>query len=122
MFPVASHLDDYLPAIAGRDEFVVARRPESGIIILNYNFVMADSFPDPNSFDDPVQARLAALRRDCRGLKFDIETGECVTKPYHKFKNVGESLETMPQSIDWTQPHWILEKLDGSMLTPHIRP
>ena len=35
-----------------------------------------------------------------------------------KFFNVNEREETLIQHIDFSQPHLILEKLDGSMITP----
>jgi len=86
-FPHASNISDYLPAIAGRDEFIIKRDEKSGIAIINYVFATDTSFPDPMSFDDPAERRLAALRRDCRGIKFDLETGAIVSRPYNKFFN-----------------------------------
>ena len=36
----------------------------------------------------------------------------------HKFFNINERKETQFHEIDFNQPHGILEKLDGSMITP----
>lgn len=116
-FQPASHVDDYLKAIAGSNEFVVKRDTVNGLMVLNYVFTCPTSFPDPSTLTGEAH-RLAVLRRDCRGLKFDLETGDVVAKPYHKFFNVNEKPETQIGAIDWTQPHIILEKLDGSMITP----
>jgi T4 RnlA family RNA ligase len=44
-----------------------------------------------------------------------------VSRKFHKFHNVNERPEYLGQNIDWTRPHWILDKLDGSMLTPFVR-
>jgi RNA ligase len=49
---------------------------------------------------------------------FDSETGELINRRYHKFFNVNERDETSIGKIDWSKPHVILEKLDGSMVSP----
>jgi tRNA splicing ligase len=95
-FPKVSHIDPFLKAIDGSDEFIVKR----------------------DSVSDSQEAYNAALRRECRGIEFDIETGDLVTRKYAKFFNVNQTPETQMHAIDWSQPHWILEKLDGSMITP----
>jgi RNA ligase len=41
-----------------------------------------------------------------------------VSRPLHKFFNVGERAETQPDLVDLSAPHVILEKLDGSMIRP----
>jgi RNA ligase len=58
------------------------------------------------------------IRRECRGMIFDTATGNLISRPYHKFFNVGEREETNLDKIDLTQPHVVLEKLDGSMIRP----
>lgn len=134
-FPRIEHLDDVLPAIEGRDEFIVAER-EWGTVV-NYMVSMADTFP-PVSNDgywcpgckqpmsetegcgsqrcpDPVS--LAAIRRECRGILF-YPDGRIMARRLHKFFNVNERDETADHRIDLSKPHVILEKLDGSMITP----
>lgn len=107
-FPVIRHLSDVLPAIAGRDEFVVAERDWGTVV--NYVVAMADTFP-------PVVDRDSAIRRECRGLMFDRD-GNIMARRLHKFFNVNERDETQEGSIDLGRHHVILEKLDGSMITP----
>lgn len=115
-FERAEHIDDYLKAIKGADEFFVKEDPENGIAIINYMFNTPLTFPDTRGLEGE-ELRNAILRRDCRGIKFDLESGDIVTKPLHKFFNVAERPETQINEIDWEQPHHILEKLDGSMIT-----
>lgn len=96
------HIDEVLPHLAGRDEFVVAERP--GYKVIDYNFALADSFDDP-------------MRLECRGIKFAPD-GRILARPMHKFFNVGERIDTQPNLLDFTQSHTITEKLDGSMIHP----
>lgn len=104
-FPLIRNISDVLPAIEGRDEFVVAEK--NGYTVINYNVMMADTF-DCN------------IRRECRGIIFDSVTGDIIRRPFHKFFNVNEREETQDHVIDLTRPHAILEKLDGSMIAPFI--
>jgi RNA ligase len=43
-----------------------------------------------------------------------------MARRFQKFFNLNEREETLAENIDFTQPHVILEKLDGSMITPLI--
>ena len=146
-FPNILHIDDIRPAIAGRTDFIIAER-DWGYVV-NYVVAMPDTFPPveeelwssgywcpgckkPMSETEscssqrcPEPVNLAAVRRECRGLLFD-RGGNILSRRLHKFFNVNEREETLARAIDFTQPHSILEKLDGSMVTPiqvdtHIR-
>jgi len=148
-FPAIYTLDDIRPAIAGRTDFIVAER-DWGYVV-NYIVAMPDTFPPvvtkedwcpgcntplseiegcgsqrcPDIIEKDKFDELAAIRRECRGLLFDV-AGNVLARRLHKFFNVNEKEETLASSIDFTQPHIILEKLDGSMVTPfqvdsHIR-
>lgn len=109
-FPIIHTIDDVLPHIEGREEFVVAER-DFGTVI-NYVVAMDDTFnmtgPDDLS---------GAVRKECRGIKF-YPDGKIAARPLHKFHNVGEREETQAHCIDLTKPHFIEEKLDGSMIHP----
>ena len=111
-FPEIRTIDDVLPHIEGRDEFIVAER-EFGIVI-NYTVAFEDTFAMSGP-DDPG----GAIRRECRGLKF-YPNGEIAARTLHKWFNVGEREETQPHNIDFNQPHIIEEKLDGSMVHPML--
>ena len=126
-FPLIRNISDVLPAIEGRDEFVVAEK--EGYTVINYNVMMADTFPDVIVDADPYDQASgvyeqrdynAAIRRECRGIIFDSVTGDIVRRPFHKFFNVNEREETQDHVIDLSRPHAILEKLDGSMIAPFI--
>jgi RNA ligase len=109
-FPEIRTIGDVLPHIEGRPEFVVAER-DFGTVI-NYVVAMADTF-DMAGPDDLG----GAMRRECRGLIFDRD-GNIMSRPFHKFFNVNERAETQTHEIDMSQPHVIMEKMDGSMIRP----
>ena len=104
-FPTITHIDDVLPAIEGCSDFIVAQR--DGYKIINYMVAKEDTFDGPH----------AAIRRECRGLKFDLD-GKLIARPYHKFFNLGEKAEARNPNL--SIPHVILEKLDGSFIHPFL--
>lgn len=108
-FPRIDHIDDVLPHIQGRDEFVVAEKV-GGYTVVNYVVQMEDSFGD---ISDPGEA----VRRECRGIIFDTASGRVLHRRLHKFFNVNERAETQVGQIDLNRSHVILDKLDGSMIT-----
>lgn len=125
-FPLIFGIDDVLWAINGRDEFVVAEK--EGYTVINYNVMMADTFPaivdgwcdSDCSCKGCADMRIAAIRRECRGIIFDSKSGAIIRRPFHKFFNVNERDETQDHVIDMSRDHGILEKLDGSMIAPFI--
>lgn len=119
-FPQITHINDVLPAIAGRDEFIVVQK--DGYQVVNYAVMMEDSFPPVQTAGGSAAMREEATRnksilRECRGLIFDLD-GKILARRFHKFFNVNEREETRLEKIDFTKPHRILEKLDGSMVSP----
>ena len=126
-FPHIAHIDDVLPAIKDSPEFIVAEK--NGYKVVNYVVATHDTFPDVATVGltngdvthrDIYEALAdfhAAIRRECRGLVFDLD-GKLINRRYHKFFNVNERDETAIHAIDWSRPHVILEKLDGSMVSP----
>ena len=109
-FPEIRTIDDVLPHIEGREEFIVAER-DFGTVV-NYIVSVADTF-DMTGPDDLG----GAIRREARGLIFDCE-GKIMSRPFHKFFNVNERDETQIHNIDMSQSHVIMEKCDGSMIRP----
>jgi len=113
-FPKIETIEDVLPAIAAAPEFIVAEK--DGYKVINYMVNMEDTFP-------PIMAEnelIGAMRRECRGSKFDSASGKIIARPYHKFFNVGEREEVMLSKIDLDTEHVRLEKLDGSMIHPML--
>ena len=116
-FPHITHINDVLPAIEGHDEFIVAEREHYTVV--NYIVAMADTFPEVrrkvgDTWEEDCDH---AIRRECRGLLF-YPDGRIMARRLHKFFNINERDETQFHEIDFTHPHVILEKLDGSMITP----
>lgn len=109
-FPIIETIDDVLPAIEGYDEFIVADRGDH--TILNYQMGRNHTF-DMDGPDD----LMGALRRECRGLIFDA-SGKLIRRPFHKFFNVGERTETMPENLPMSEPYEVYDKADGSMIAP----
>lgn len=117
-FPIIERIEDVLPAIEGRDEFIVAER--DGYKVINYNVGFEDTFTiDENDLMENHGKMIpkGIMRRECRGLIFDAD-GKIMSRPFHKFFNVGEREETQVHNLDLTAPHVIMEKMDGSMIRP----
>jgi RNA ligase len=117
-FPIIERIEDVLPAIAGCDEFIVAER--EGYRVINYNVGFADTFNiDENDVMENHGRMIpkGVMRRECRGLIF-LADGRLMSRPFHKFFNVGERAETQPNVLDMSQPHTVFEKMDGSMIRP----
>lgn len=98
------HIDDVLPHVSGRSDFVVAERP--GYTVIDYVYAAADTFDHP-------------ARMECRGIKFGPD-GKILARPFAKFFNIGEKEHTQQHLIDMAQNHTIMEKIDGSMIHPAI--
>lgn len=109
-FPVIEHIDQVLPAIKDKPEFIVAER--EGYKVINYMVNKEDTF-DMERPDDEH----GAIRRECRGIKFYTD-GSIAARPFHKYFNVSERPETSPSQIDLSKDHRVLEKLDGTMIHP----
>lgn len=114
-FPDLNHISDILPHIEGWDEFRVMEKGWYTVINYMVAFEETFSYDSPNGSDSYHNM---SVRRECRGLIFDTETGQLISRPYHKFFNAGERDETQLDKIDLTKPHVVLEKLDGSMIRP----
>jgi RNA ligase len=108
-FPEITDLRSVLAAIGETDGFGITRR--HGIVVICYTYISPEVFPDVSGWE-------TAVRRECRGLAFSERSGELLSRPLHKFFNVGERAETHPARIDLARAHTILEKLDGSMIRP----
>jgi RNA ligase len=120
-FPTIRNISDVLPYIDEVDEFKVITK--DWYTVINYVVALEDTFPSIEVSGGSEKMRKerqkdAAMRRECRGLVFDSATGDLLSRPYHKFFNVGEKPETHVNKINPSTPHVILEKLDGSMIRP----
>jgi RNA ligase len=110
-FPQINNINDVLPHISGKEEFRVMEK--DWYTVINYAVAFEDTFQwDANAPEGSI------VRRECRGLIFNTETGNLISRPYHKFFNAGEKEETQLNKINLYEPHVVLEKLDGSMIRP----
>ena len=98
--PRIRHIDDVLPAIDGRKDFIIAQK--DGYSVIDYVYTLADSFD-------------CAVRAECRGIKFGSD-GTILARPLHKFFNINERADTQAHLLDFSAPHTVMEKLDGSMI------
>jgi RNA ligase len=119
-FPIIETIDDVLPHIEGREEFRIFDKEWYKVI--NYMVNLEDSFPSVVVSGGSAKMReerslTHRMRRECRGLIFDVN-GKLISRPYHKFFNVGEKEETQLNKVNLYEPHVVLEKLDGSMIRP----
>lgn len=112
-FPTISNIDEVLPYVEGREDFLVGQG-KSEFILVDYNTVLTDTFKS----EDPHEA---AILRECRGLLFHMD-GTVARRAYHKFFNLNETEETSLGRISELQVATILEKLDGSMVAPFVWP
>lgn len=110
-FPQINNIQDVLPHIEGRDEFRVSDK--GFYTVINYAVNFEETFKWDS--EDPIGS---SIRRECRGLIFDNTTGNIISRPYHKFFNIGEKEETQIDKVNLYEPHFVLEKLDGSMIRP----
>eukprot|EP01133_Synstelium_polycarpum_P013703 gene13703-16152_t len=90
----------------------------NGLICFNYDFATKHSFPNPNTAEDAKTSFLLKVRRECRGIIFEVDTGLLVCRKFHKFFNINEMEETSQDNIDIHKSHIIMEKLDGSLIAP----
>lgn len=126
-FPHISHISQALAAIKDRPEFIVAERDRHTVV--NYMMAGNDTFPRvletgseklirrPHVTVAPEYDIDYAIRRECRGIVFGPD-GTVIARRFHKFFNLGEKEETAIDTIDFKRHHVILDKLDGSMITP----
>lgn len=105
-FPIIEHLDDVIPYIKDNPAIGVMQR--GTFTIINYHYQSFDTFDGPNE----------SIARECRGLIFDTASGKVTNRRYHKFYNVGEKDNTQAGVLPFDRPHVIMDKLDGSMISP----
>jgi RNA ligase len=107
-FPKNLSIDEVREIVNDNNNFYIGER--DGYIVVNYLVAGKDTHP-------PVIDRKTAIMRELRGLVFDSH-GHLISRRLHKFFNLGEREDVA--EIDVSKPHVVLEKLDGSMITPFI--
>jgi RNA ligase len=129
-FPIIKNIKQVREAVGDRKEFIITEKP-GGYIVANYLVCLPDTFPDIKLNSEGQFASredmLYAIRRECRGIKFDVESGHIIARPFHKFFNANERAETQLDVVFAEKEigdgsHIILDKLDGSMIHPILTP
>lgn len=105
-FPANITLDEVRNIVESNPNFILGER--DGYIVANYLIAGKDTHP-------PVVDRQTAVMRELRGLIFSPD-GKLISRRLHKFFNLGERDDVA--EIDISKHHTVLEKLDGSMITP----
>lgn len=90
------HIDDVLPHLTEG----IRVKERDGYTVVDYSYADRGTFSNRTALE-------------CRGLKFDA-SGGLIARPLHKFFNIGE--KELPEDIDWSAPHRVYDKLDGSMV------
>lgn len=125
VFPLITHIDEMLPHVD--DGCFRVKEKDCGHTYINYVKMGNETFPafvpqprsDEPGYDEALlHNHRAKIRREARGIAFDTATGELVSRPFHKFFNVGEREDMDVSTIDWTAAHHVQDKVDGSMIRP----
>lgn len=112
-FPHIYTIDDVFPHIEDSEDFSV--KDKGGYTVIGYNLQSNSTFP-PVFDENGVYNHSAAIRRECRGIIFCSKTGKILSRPYHKFFNLNERLETQIDNIEFGGTDTILNKEDGSLI------
>jgi RNA ligase len=103
-------LDEAREAIKNRPEFF--EKDCGDFIVFNYLFSGGvETFPVIGTDPDAI------VLRQLRGIKF-YKDGKIAVLPMPKFFNINQHPETFEKDIDWTRPHIIMTKMDGSFMNP----
>lgn len=106
-FPVLNHINDLLPFIADNKQFRVQDQ-DNGTTVVCYMLQDEDTFRGEHE----------DYYKECRGVTFCSKTGKVLSRTLHKFQNVGENDKTQADQIPWDKITRIMDKRDGSMITP----
>jgi len=109
-FPEINHISEMLPFIVSNPQFRVQGQP-NGTTVICYMLQDEDTFRGEHDF----------WYKECRGITFH-QDGTVAGRTLHKFQNVGENDATQPDQIPWDQISRIMDKRDGSMITPVLMP
>jgi len=106
-FPQNITLEEVKSIVANNSNFILVDKG---------NYSVANYIRAGNDVHVPVADRNSAILRELRGLIFCNTTGQVISRRFQKFFNYGEREDVM--TLELSQPHVILDKLDGSMITP----
>lgn len=106
MFPHITHIDDLLPFVTTNPQIRVKPCEYTGHTVVCYMVQDEDTFAGEHEH----------YERECRGITFAPD-GSVSSRTMHKFFNIGQR-DVLPENIRWQEVDRIMEKRDGSMITP----
>lgn len=101
---VIENIDEFREKVAHKEEI---RELDIGHGCTSFCYMISTA----STFDD-------AWSRECRGIVFSNKTGKVISRPLHKFFNVGERESTRVENLDWSIVTRVMNKSDGSFLHP----
>ncbi len=104
-------LADVLPFVQDNPQIRVKQEGSWGHTVVCYMLQDEDTFGGAHQ----------AVEREARGITF-FEDGKIAARTLHKFFNVGEREDTQPHVLPWDKVVRIMDKRDGSMVTPVLHP
>jgi T4 RnlA family RNA ligase len=107
MFPHITHINDLLPFVTSNPQIRVKPCETTGHTVVCYMVQDEDTFAGEHEH----------YERECRGLTFDAN-GRVSSRTMHKFFNIGQREDVEAHNIRWQDVDRIMEKRDGSMITP----
>lgn len=121
-FPILNTVDPIIDLVKDLPEFKISENHEHGFGYISYMVAFEDTFGDLTKAKTEKERLDVMLRREARGIKYDLKTHQVVGRTYHKFFNANERAETNMGKVDMSQEHHLLDKLDGSMVSPYRTP
>lgn len=100
MYPIIKTINDLIDKVNHKKE--ISKREADGFTFFVYNY------SDNKTFENEYL-------KECRGILFN-KNGEIVSRPLHKFFNLGENEETQEVKIQGKEIYSVFDKLDGSMI------
>lgn len=100
-FPLIGRIDAMRSALAEREEIRFATQD-------NGTTVACVMISEPETYS-------CGFAREARGIVFDA-AGSLISRPLHKFFNIGERPETQVDALDWSKVMRVMPKRDGSMI------
>lgn len=109
-YPYLKNIQPVLEDIKNNPELQICKHKGTPLASICYAVAEKDTFA-------------TALRRECRGLMYNTETGEIVLRPFHKFFNVGENEDSLLMNLQIKHgpgEMWVPEKIDGMMVAMSV--
>jgi RNA ligase len=119
IFPVIKKLEEISNVTKDDPQWKIKLKDD--FYFCSYRQGSSDFFPNPETAKKEERTKFL-LFREIRGLVFDAKSHQILSRPFQKFFNINENNETNENNLKIDKKFWILEKLDGSMCQPLLKP